>query len=275
MSSRSWPTCCSPWSRSVGSKGPGRGSSRPRLTRMAATNLIAAPKCPVHPSRSGPCGFSLDAVMGADTYNFSYPREHLPGGSYARPSRRREMAGPPVPGGPFGAGGRPGPCSAAVGGIGRTDRSVRYPAAQMQRRAQRHGPPNQPFTRAHLDLPPTAPHPEGWTLCWRAVTRFSCPCADDRPWAIPTVVYVRRSRVAAELSRPGSPGLVATPLRHTSLGVTRVPAECSTLRRTCGPGPRSRPASATKNPWVTWQVERNIRVEFPTDESTELIRLII
>jgi NAD(P)-dependent dehydrogenase (short-subunit alcohol dehydrogenase family) len=64
---------------------------------MTATNLMSSSKSPVMTAFAKVAVrlFAQDAVMGATPTLFAATAE-LPGGSYAGPSRRREMAGPPV-----------------------------------------------------------------------------------------------------------------------------------------------------------------------------------
>ena len=92
---------------------------------MAATNLMSSSESPVMTAFAKVAVrlFAQDAVMGATPTLFA-STEDLPGGSYAGPEPPPRDGGTAGSGGPFGAGGRPGHCSAAVGGIGRTDRSA-------------------------------------------------------------------------------------------------------------------------------------------------------
>jgi len=106
---------------------------------MAATNLMSSSESPVMTAFAKVAVrlFAQDAVMGATPTLFA-ATEDLPGGSYAGPSRRREMAGPPVLVGRSAQAADP-VVAARLWAASEELTGVRYPAAQMQRRAQRHG----------------------------------------------------------------------------------------------------------------------------------------
>jgi NAD(P)-dependent dehydrogenase (short-subunit alcohol dehydrogenase family) len=102
---------------------------------MAATNLMSSSESPVMTAfaKMAVRLFAQDAVMGATPTLFA-ASEDLPGGSYAGPGRRHEMAGPPVLVGRSSQAADP-VVAARLWTASEELTEVRYPAAQMERPA--------------------------------------------------------------------------------------------------------------------------------------------
>ena len=105
---------------------------------MTATNLMSSSRSPVMTAFAKVVVrlFAQDAVRGATPTLFA-ASEDLPGGSYAGPGRRREMAGPPVLVGRSAQATDP-VIAARLWTASEELTGVRYPADLIQLSAQRH-----------------------------------------------------------------------------------------------------------------------------------------